>query len=160
MAYGKSRGLELREGGIAAIDTAPNELIILSHVVEHFLDPVADIAEIVTHLADDGWVYIEVPNAEEFCIGGLQNAHNYYFSPRTLRAYLARAGLTVKEEKKFTSHFGVIAQKSTENIEIDLNSEFAERLGHIRRHDRRERIKDLADRLHLLGLARRILKTA
>jgi len=159
VAYGRSRGLDLREGGIGSIDVAPTELIILSHVIEHFLDPVTDVARIASHLRDDGMAYIEVPNAEAFCVGGLQNAHNFYFSPRTLRAYLAAAGLTVIEQKNFTSHMGVVAQKSAGEAKENLRSEFAERMAQIKRHDRRERFKDALDRFHILGLARRILKT-
>jgi SAM-dependent methyltransferase len=88
---GRARGLDLRTGDI---DTAVEggeryDLVILSHVVEHFVDPVCDLRRISDLLEPDGILYVEVPTL--FTVDGQllrywQAAHTYSFVPATVRA--------------------------------------------------------------------------
>ena len=82
--FGRGLGMDLRVGSIDDVEGGEFDLIVLSHVVEHFLDPIGEVQKLAALLKDGGMVYIEVPNVRHFCLGGLQNAHNYYFSPATL----------------------------------------------------------------------------
>lgn len=74
------------------------DLIRLSHVLEHMRDPVRSLATLRNWLADDGLLYIEVPNiraeAAQKMRGKLFHyGHIFNFSPPTLRAAAALAGL-------------------------------------------------------------------
>ena len=92
IALGRSRGLNLFVGSFKEI-TGEYDVIILSHVIEHFTSLFQDIREIITHLKKGGIVYIEVPDMDKYGKGQLQNAHVYYFTKRTLSYYITLLGL-------------------------------------------------------------------
>ena len=61
---GKIRGIQLEVGNSASeamINPKKYDLIILSHVLEHFLDLDSELNNISLLLKEDGIVYIEVP---------------------------------------------------------------------------------------------------
>ncbi len=89
---GNQHGIPMKQGTIDDI-SGQFDVIIMNHVLEHFLDPLASLRSISRHVKDDGMIYIAVPNILNFGIGQLQNAHTYYFSPYTLERYCAEAGL-------------------------------------------------------------------
>lgn len=80
------------------------DLVVLSHVLEHLLDPSLVLRVVRRKLAPGGLVYVEVPNIPE---GSLRlypdhvwnprydEPHITFFSHRTLRAQLRAAGFTV-----------------------------------------------------------------
>ena len=70
------------------------DLIIMNHVLEHFNNPIATLKKVIKHMKVDGYLYIGVPNILNFSLMQLQNAHVYYFSPKTFRYYCAHAGLS------------------------------------------------------------------
>jgi 2-polyprenyl-3-methyl-5-hydroxy-6-metoxy-1,4-benzoquinol methylase len=69
------------------------DLVILSHVLEHFASPRAALQTIRSLLAADGMVYVEVPNL--FFHKSFSVAHPYTFHSGTLRAMLASEGFKV-----------------------------------------------------------------
>jgi SAM-dependent methyltransferase len=76
------------------------DLVIMRHVLEHFLDPVAVLTRVRDSLAEDGTVYIAVPDMMR-PHGSLRRywyrgEHTFYFSSVTLEAIAARAGLHAK----------------------------------------------------------------
>jgi SAM-dependent methyltransferase len=106
-AYVKQRyGLNVLCGSIESADLpeASYDMIHLSHVVEHLLDPVAALRRIRTLLSPTGVLAIEVPNELENLhvrarrlIGAVrpypvQCTHICFFIPSTLRQLLERAG--------------------------------------------------------------------
>lgn len=97
LAAGRSQGLDLRAGGLemALAGGKRYDVVILSHVVEHFMAPVADLQKIQRLLANDGLLFIEVPNLFAVTRNLLrywQSAHTYSFVPATLRQLLQRSG--------------------------------------------------------------------
>jgi SAM-dependent methyltransferase len=81
------------------------DLIRLSHVLEHMSDPVRSLATLRNWLADDGLLYIEVPNiraeAAQKMRGKLFHyGHIFNFSPPTLRAAAALAGLELHPDSR------------------------------------------------------------
>jgi len=75
------------------------DLIILSHVLEHFEDPNKALSKIKRNLKSRGFLYIEVPNILKPYNNlsfFFQNAHLYTFSPNTLTAVLAKNGFKVE----------------------------------------------------------------
>jgi len=152
--FGRSLGLDLRVGSAAEIEGEEFDLIILSHIVEHFLDPVGEVRKITDHLSASGVLYIEVPNADQFCLGGLQNAHTYFFSPRTLAHYMGRAGLAPRMMARFGPHIGGIFERSEAAASHDLGSEFAAMRDIVRAHERREAAKGLLKSIGIFSLAK------
>ncbi len=90
---GKAHGIPMQQGGADSI-RGEFEVIILNHVFEHFLDPLGSLEKIKKHLKSNGVFYIAVPNFRSFPLNDLQNAHAYYFDPRTFAHYCAKAGLS------------------------------------------------------------------
>lgn len=93
-------GLDLTPGTLAdlELELAP-DLIIYSHVMEHILDPVAELALVRRHLAPDGLLCIEVPGVYfvQHAYDGdflrmLQNAHTFHFTLQSLTNLLGMNG--------------------------------------------------------------------
>ncbi|MBU5612557.1 class I SAM-dependent methyltransferase [Geomonas azotofigens] len=99
LEYGRSQGLRLEHGGAAELKQhGKAKVVILSHVLEHFPDPRAELALLSSLLEDDGYLYIELPgvfnihNVYRDFLLYLQNAHLYHFTLSTLSSLLADAG--------------------------------------------------------------------
>lgn len=110
--------IEAYQGGIKILGKINKkfDLIILSHVVEHFQDFNKELKEILKYLKDDGLVYIEVPNLDnKYNLDQIQNAHNYYFTTNTLIYYCSKLGLKIKKKKIKINKFnlGVLFSKSS-----------------------------------------------
>lgn len=96
LAVGRSRGLDLRNGLLSnAVESGERfDLVVLSHVLEHLLDPIADLNALRLLLNRNGLLSIEVPSA--FATARLdryfQNAHIWSFVPESLCAVMAYAG--------------------------------------------------------------------
>jgi 2-polyprenyl-3-methyl-5-hydroxy-6-metoxy-1,4-benzoquinol methylase len=105
---GREYGINMQQGGIQAIQ-GQYDVIILNHVLEHFLDPIASLKSIMAHLKDGGIFYIAVPNILNFGMGQLQNAHVWYFSPKTFVHYCGVAGLKMMASGRAAKYhmFGV-----------------------------------------------------
>lgn len=74
------------------------DLIRLNHVLEHLNRPVESLKVIGRWLADDGIIYIEVPNIEDYARSKSRGnifhfGHIFNFNPWTLRASAGLAGL-------------------------------------------------------------------
>lgn len=89
--FGNESGIQMKEGGLDAAK-GKYDVIILNHVFEHLLDPIANLKFLADRLTPGGVLYIAVPNILNFGIGQLQNAHTYYFSPDTFKFYVEHAG--------------------------------------------------------------------
>jgi SAM-dependent methyltransferase len=73
------------------------DLIRLSHVMEHMRDPVRSLKVLRNWLADDGILYIEVPNTRAEAAQKMRGkmfhyGHIFNFSPATFRAAAGLAG--------------------------------------------------------------------
>ena len=73
------------------------DLIILSHVLEHFASPLEELHALRRILKSDGFMFIEVPVESERALSFIQktlkadSGHLFHFSPKTLRAMLDAA---------------------------------------------------------------------
>ncbi|HEX5041185.1 MAG TPA: class I SAM-dependent methyltransferase [Candidatus Limnocylindria bacterium] len=105
VAAGREAGTDVRLGGPEALrGSAPFDLVIMSHVAEHFPHPVRSLREI-GELGHPGTLYyVEVPGLLTihrkveygFRLDRyLTLAHTYHFSRATLTATMARAGFAV-----------------------------------------------------------------
>jgi SAM-dependent methyltransferase len=106
IGIGKARGLDLRLGGVerARQDGVQAALLIFGHVLEHTLDPVAELRALAPLLSSAGLLYLEVPHTRR--IGGAelqddsslywQRAHLWDFQSEHLVALAQRAGYQVQ----------------------------------------------------------------
>lgn len=96
---GRQAGLVLEQGQarVLQIHGCAN-LIIVSHVLEHFSNPIREIEQISELLTDNGYLYIEVPGIFKIreaygdTLLFLQNAHLYHFTLATLNTLMAKVG--------------------------------------------------------------------
>lgn len=101
---GRRAGTDVRHGGPETLtDLAPFDLVILSHVVEHFPDPVADLAAVRALGNEETLFYVEVPGLltidrkAEYAYRLDQYitlAHTYHFTLGTLTQAMGRAGFS------------------------------------------------------------------
>ena len=104
VAAGRELGTDLRQGGIEALaGETPPDVFIMSHVVEHFADPAAELQQCGEVSRRPGTlVYVEVPGLVvgtlhakteyEFELSQyLTLAHTYHFTLSTLVHAMARA---------------------------------------------------------------------
>ena len=74
------------------------DLIVLTHVFEHFLSPDIFLQRIKTNLNVDGLLYIDVPDAAEYSsLADLHIAHLYHFTANTLAELMRANGFQVLE---------------------------------------------------------------
>lgn len=86
-AYGREQGLNLLTGGIEQLEVLGKkaDLIILHHVLEHFLDLPGELTRIKALLSESGTLYVGVPGLYTTDRDILfQNAHAYQFTAATL----------------------------------------------------------------------------
>lgn len=138
--FGKSKGLDLECCHSKEL-LARNEkydLIILSHVFEHFLDIKSELAVIHKLLSDDGLFYVEVPGIKNVVPAGaywgnwlayFQNAHVRHFCKDTLSQVMRWNGFEeVIADEEIKSIYRAV-EKSSEKITV--NNYFDSILSHL-----------------------------
>lgn len=100
--YARERGLKLKQGSIREVefDRSP-DVVVLSHVVEHFVDPLSERRAVRELVTERTLVYVEVPGImtlrrsyrQDFK-RMLQNAHTFYFTLTSLTNLMERAGFS------------------------------------------------------------------
>jgi 2-polyprenyl-3-methyl-5-hydroxy-6-metoxy-1,4-benzoquinol methylase len=103
LKFGQDKGLALYQGEINLDKTPPNsqDLIIISHVMEHFNNPIETVNQILQHIAPEKYLLIEVPGIFDIPktyfnpVLYFQNAHvhNYYYY--YLKVFFEALGLEV-----------------------------------------------------------------
>jgi len=110
-ALARRRGFPVYTGTLEEFNPPePYAVVVLANVLEHAPDPVAMLAQVRRLLGPGGRVWISCPNAWSLWRRVFGRAwinwhvpyHLWHFSPRTLEAVLARAGLRLTEVKSFT----------------------------------------------------------
>lgn len=92
--FASERGRALVHATLGAVGKV--DVAVINHVLEHLPDPIATLLELKQHLADEGNLYIDVPDVEEYgSTADLHIAHLLHFSVRTLRRLVESAGYVV-----------------------------------------------------------------
>ena len=148
---GREYGLNILQGGLEKVE-GRYDIIMMCHVLEHFLDPIATLKQFKSHLTSDGLLYISVPNMENLGLGQIQNAHTYYFAPDNFKYFIECAGLKNIDlgESQIIHMYGIF---KVENITPDLNDLLLskEKMFRVLKHTRRKEIVKWL--LNLLGLS-------
>jgi SAM-dependent methyltransferase len=115
---GKAHGIDVLSGSfdtLASLNTTV-DLLILNHVLEHFDNPLAQLAELLKKVSPGGYIFIGVPNLDNFDIGQFQIAHLYYFTPRVFLAYMETLNIDLIHFGHDGIHmFGIFRCNSTNN---------------------------------------------
>jgi len=110
-------------------DSKKYSIIILRHVLEHFLRPEEMLKKIENKLSDDGIVYIAVPNnfkpTKHIRYRWFRVVHTYYFNKVSLKNILHKSNLKpsiMKEGDHRNQHeLYTVAKKSKEKLKIEIH---------------------------------------
>lgn len=103
VSQARHKGFRVAPGGVESLLTfgVKFDLIILSHVLEHFSDPHDELRKIRDLLGEDGLLYVEVPGIMNLPLYGndlgacLVHAHNYSFNLSSLTYILSLNGFSL-----------------------------------------------------------------
>lgn len=103
LEVGRAHGLRLVHGdvsGLLAEVAHQADLVVLSHVAEHFTELTRELADVMRAVRPGGYLLVEVPGVmtiprdyQSNILLYLQNAHNYHFTAATLGYVLRSMGL-------------------------------------------------------------------
>ena len=133
VSLGRSHGINMMQGSVNEI-SGVFDVIIINHVLEHFLNPIESIKQLIRHLKKDGVVYIGVPNIVNFSMGQIQNAHTYYFDPDTFKHYCAISGLNMVRfgVAEDVHMFGIFQAGEGDVVTISLKGHYKKMHNHIK----------------------------
>lgn len=124
-------------------------LLIIRHALEHIDDLEGLLKAIDVLLADDGLLYIEIPDSVEVFKRGKYmfffEQHVNYFTPFALNKYLSASGLGLQKDYFFSyggGAAGFLYSRSKEKVKIEFKSELLDGLSE-RIKSEIHRVKDL-----------------
>lgn len=152
---GRNMGMDIRTGPIEQLNGERFDVLLFPHVLEHMPDPLGALKAAAQLLAEDGLLYVEVPDARDVCLGMFQSAHLWYFTPKRLQHLAAQAGLApVAQDSYGGVHFSITFRRQDNSPLPDLSGEYAMMRNIIAKFERHESIKSVLRRMGLFGLAR------
>jgi len=109
LEYGRKNGLTLEHGGYLKLQKyGKANIIILSHVLEHFENPLKDLNNIYSLLGDeDCLIYVELPGIFHIhrsyieLLRFFQNAHLFHFTLETLNWIMVHTGYSLVKGDQF-----------------------------------------------------------
>ena len=121
-------GLNLIQGSANKVK-GMYDVIVINHVLEHLTDFFGDMSSLLKHLNPNGVIYVGVPNIDNFSRSQFQNAHIYYFSPRTFKLYMSKCGLNLIEfgsDPSGSHMYGIFRRcRNQRGKASDLNLEYS-----------------------------------
>jgi 2-polyprenyl-3-methyl-5-hydroxy-6-metoxy-1,4-benzoquinol methylase len=131
-------------------DWQPTEfdLVIMRHVLEHFMNPVQALRKIAKNLSTNGIVYIAVPDMMS-PKGSLKNywfrsVHTFYFSKETLIRIALMGNLQpIKIKSEKSELWGVFRKTKKSSNKQSLGNVYEKQISIIRVHKRKQIFLDL-----------------
>ena len=123
------------------------DLVIMRHVLEHFLNPIEVLKKVNYVLSSNGYIYIAVPNMM-LPFGSLKDSwfrvvHTYYFSTTTLLRVAARANLEPKIIQTHGNEIWGIFKKASPKYKEESTSVFIEQIKIIETYRRKRFFKEI-----------------
>ena|SRR5437899_2547318 len=139
--FGKEKGLNLKVGTVeklSELDRKP-DLVILSHVVEHFLNPIKELEKITQYLKPESLIYIEVPGIRNLpfqynqdFLEYLQIAHTYHFTLESLINCCQKVGLELISGNVSVHSLFKVGKKNNYRSDYDSTINFLKELENAR----------------------------
>ena len=109
------------------------DFIIMRHVLEHMLDPISVLKKLHNVMADNGIIYIAVPNAlnldTPLTSFFFRAVHTYYFSPLSITNILKKAGFEIIDikpgDENLKNELFLFAKKSNISNDLVINKQNA-----------------------------------
>ncbi|MGQ4001744.1 methyltransferase domain-containing protein [Francisellaceae bacterium CB300] len=181
LRFGQEKGLNLYEGEINEDKTPKKsqDLIVLSHVMEHFNNPLQTMSEIIEYIKDEKYLLVEVPgifNISQTYFNPIlyfQNAHvhNYYYYYLTV--FFESLGLDViygderctfilKKPKNWIKKENIIVYDKAlsewaKRVEYSLKKFQIQYVFKLNPHYLKQGLVKMLDRLRLKNLVKKIL---
>lgn len=135
----RARKIDVKRGSTEVLDENNKfDLIILSHVLEHIVEPAKFLKQLISFMNDDGLLYIEVPSVDRVAEGGydfdllnyFQNAHTIHFTTKSLEMMCKSVGLRPLYQTNFIESCWTKSDIVTEldATELTENVNFSEAL--------------------------------
>ena len=144
----RANKINVKRGSTELLDENDKfDLIILSHVLEHIVEPAEFLKEVVSFLNDGGLLYIEVPSVDRVAEGGydfdllnyFQNAHTIHFTTKTLEMMCKSVGLRPLYQTNFIescwTKYEIVGELSASELIENVN--FSEELLNLAERRRR-----------------------
>lgn len=99
----RSTGMRIHCGHVGTLPEGQLfDVVVMNHVLEHVCDPVAFLKSVRSHMKPNGVLHLAVPNAAswEACLPGwisYEPYHLLYFSPKTVRLAVEKAGFGISQ---------------------------------------------------------------
>lgn len=155
---GQDMGLPLKNGGISDIENK-FDVIILSHVFEHFLNPIQNLKQILNHLNPKGIIYIEVPNINNLSPGQMHLPHTYCYSPTTFKYYVEKSGLkTIDFGGTHNNYHMYGVFEFSESETVLPKPEFKSALSLYKKFILKEKIKYVLKKIYLFNIFKKMFK--
>lgn len=101
------------------------DLVVLIHVFEHLLDPNIILAKLTNNLKIGGYIYIDVPDAEEYeSLSSLHIAHVYHYTSTTLKSILLKSGFEILKCEKHNPPFHPKSIRLIARFDDNFNSKW------------------------------------
>lgn len=130
-------GLDYVAGTLKDLNLAKKpDVVIYSHVLEHILDPVSELACLRKMISDKTVVYVSMPGirSSRDLLSVLRNAHVYHFSLQSLEYLMAVCGFTmIKGSEAIEAVFR--KSQGADSQMISRPSEYSETIRFIRRNE-------------------------
>ncbi|HEX3026861.1 MAG TPA: class I SAM-dependent methyltransferase, partial [Clostridia bacterium] len=134
ISYGRSLGLDLyccHTRDFISNESRKFDIVILAHVLEHFLDIEKELSDIKKLIMPGGYLYVELPGIKGFSLeyhqfdflNSLQLAHTYYFDRDTFVQMMSWYGFRCVKSNEYISGLFQIDEsvaKRRENHSADL----------------------------------------
>ncbi len=106
LEFGRTKGLRLMKGDVSQSNTLNKrpKLIILSHVLEHLKNPIAELKRYRKLLEPNGYLFIEVPGIKEWgqdFLAYFDLEHNFSFDLGVLKKISSQCGYSLEYGNEF-----------------------------------------------------------
>ena len=142
VSLGRKKGINISQGSIEDMEES-YDLIMLIHVLEHFLNPVEQLKNLRNYCKK--YLFIEIPGMVNQA-PSLQNAHFYYFSLNTLLYCICRAGFKIVDYRTIETNDYIMAlfeKNSGSFYDYDFTKEIGRVLRIIRKFKSRNMVKNI-----------------
>ena len=142
IAFGKEKyNLKLQIGTIYDIDiNGTPDIVIYSHVLEHILNPIVEMVQLSLIIDNHTIVYMEVPGRKSIknihggdFLRSIQNAHVYYFTLKTLRNIMKKAGYDIVTGDENSSIHSIFKKSSSKNLQFEFENDYNNAISFLRR---------------------------